>query len=79
MESEHLEGRHALAEALDAGVPVQLVYASDSALRDKRISKLLARAQADGIRVERATAKELDARSSHGAHQGIVAQVEPYE
>ena len=67
MESEHLEGRHALAEALDAGVPVQLVYASDSALRDKRISKLLA------------TAKELDTRSSHGAHQGIVAQVEPYE
>ena len=74
MENEHLEGRHALAEALDAHVPVQVVYANDAAFRDKRASKLLARAQADGIRIERATGKELDAYSSHGAHQGIVAQ-----
>lgn len=79
MESEHLEGRHALAEALDAGVPIQAIYASDAAFRDKRASKLLARAQADGIRIEHATGKELDAHSSHGAHQGIVAQIKPFE
>lgn len=57
MENEHLEGRHALAEALDAHVPVQVIYANDAAFRDKRASKLLARAQADGIRIERATSK----------------------
>lgn len=79
MESEFLEGRHALAEALDAGVPVQTIYASDAAFKDKRISKLLGRAQADGIRIERASVKELDSRSAHGAHQGIVAKLEPYE
>lgn len=79
MESDHLEGRHALAEALDAGVPIQVIYASDAAFRDKRASKLLARAQADGIRIEHATGKELDTHSSHGAHQGVVAQVRPYE
>lgn len=78
MESEYLEGRHALTEALAAGVPVQVIYASEAAMRDKRTAKLLARAQADGVRVERATARELDAHSSHGAHQGIVAQVAPF-
>lgn len=79
MENEYLEGRHALAEALDAGVPIQMIYASEAALKDKRVSKLLGRAQADGIRIERASAKELGALSSHGAHQGVVAQVKPFE
>lgn len=79
MEGEYLEGRHALAEALDAGMPVKSVFASDAAFRDKRAAKLLARVQADGIKVERVTGKVLDSYSSHGAHQGIVAQVEPYQ
>lgn len=79
MENEHLEGRHALAEALGAGVPIQTIYASDAALKDKRVFKLLGRAQADGIRIERVSAKELDALSSHGAHQGVVAQIKPFE
>lgn len=79
MENEYLEGRHALAEALDAGVPIQAVYANEAAFKDKRVSKLLGRVQADGIKVERATAKELNAISSHGAHQGVVAQIKPFE
>lgn len=78
MENEYLEGRHALAEALDAGVPVQAVYASDAAFKDKRVSKLLGRVQADGIKVERVSTKELNSFSSHGAHQGVVAQIEPF-
>lgn len=79
MESEYLEGRHALEEALDARVPIQAVYASDAALNDKRTAKLLGRVQADGIKVERTTKKELERFSSHGAHQGVVAQIKPYE
>lgn len=79
MDAEYLEGRHALAEALDAGVPIQAVFASDAAFKDRRASKLLGRVQADGIKVERVGAKVLDGYSSHGAHQGIVAQVEPFQ
>lgn len=79
MESSFLEGRHALEEALEAGVPIQAVYANDAAFKDKRTSKLLGRIQADGIKIERATNKELERYSSHGAHQGVVAQVMPFE
>ena len=77
-ENEYLEGRHALEEAIEAGVPVQVVYASDAAIADKRCSKLLARLRSDGVAIERATKRELEERSSHGAHQGIVAQIAPY-
>lgn len=79
MESSYLEGRHALEEALDADVPIQAVFANDAALKDKRTSKLLGRVQADGIKVERVPNKELERYSSHGAHQGVVAQVKPFE
>lgn len=79
MESEFLEGRHALEEALDAGVPVQTVYASNAAIADKRCGKLLARFQAQGVPVERANKQMLDEHSAHGAHQGVIAKVAPYE
>lgn len=79
MDNEYLEGRHALEEALAAEVPIQTVYASDAAATDKRCGKLLARVQAQGIRVERANKQVLDERSAHGAHQGIVAKIEPFK
>ena len=77
-ESEYLEGRHALEEALDAGVPVQLVYASDAAVSDKRCAKLLARLRSDGVQIEHANKRMLEEHSSHGAHQGIIAKIAPY-
>lgn len=77
-ESEYLEGRHALEEALDAGVPIQTVYASDAAISDKRCSKLLARLRSDGVSIEHASRRLLDEQSSHGAHQGIIAKIAPY-
>ena len=77
-ESEYLEGRHALEEALDAGVPMQLVYASDAAVSDKRCAKLLARLRSDGVQIEHANKRMLEEHSSHGAHQGIIAKIAPY-
>lgn len=79
MESEFLEGRHALEEALDARVPVECVFASDAVLGDKRMTGLLKRARKRGIPVRRVNGRQLDERSSHGAHQGIIAQVAPFD
>lgn len=78
MDNEFLEGRHALEEALSAGVPIQAVYASDAACNDKRCAKVLARIQSQGITIEKAPRSMLDERSAHGAHQGIIARVAPF-
>ena len=78
MGSEYLEGRHALEEALAAGVPLQCVHASQAALADAKLSGTLGRARAQGVAVRQVDAAFLNARSSHGAHQGIVAEVAPY-
>lgn len=79
MDREYLEGRHALAEALDAGVPMKKVYASSAAFKDRWISSLLSKVQEAGIEIEPASAKSLDELSTRGAHQGIIAEVEPFQ
>lgn len=78
MGREFLEGRRALAEALAAGTPLTRVYASDAALADKRLAPTLELARERGIDVACAAPGFLDKHSSHGAHQGIVAEVAPY-
>ncbi len=78
MEREYLEGRRALAEALSAKMPVERVWAGTGATRDKTVAKLLERARKQGAQIVPATAEQLDAHSSHGAHQGIIAAVAPY-
>lgn len=78
MEREYLEGRHALEEALEAGAPLSVVYASGAARADKRVARVLDRAAKQGVTVRKASQQQLDAHSAHGAHQGIIAELEPY-
>lgn len=78
MEREYLEGRRALVEALSAGMPVERIWAGRAASADKATAKLLERARKLGAQIVPATAEQLDAHSSHGAHQGIIAEVAPY-
>lgn len=79
MEREYLEGRHALEEALSARVPVEAVFVSDAARADKRVSGILKRARKTGADIVPATRAQLDEHSAHGAHQGIVARIAPFE
>lgn len=78
METEFLEGRHALSEALNTGTPIDTIYVADSARADKRVQSLLKKAQRAGIEVRKANQQQLDERSSHGAHQGVIASLKPY-
>lgn len=79
MEAEYLEGRHALVEALNAKTPISKIYVSDAARRDKRVQQTLKRAMKLGVDIVKSTPEQLDAHSSHGAHQGIMARVKPYQ
>ena len=78
MQAEYLEGRHALVEALNAEVPITKIYVSDAARRDKRVEQTVKRAMKLGVDIVKSTQEQLDRHSSHGAHQGVIAQVRPY-
>lgn len=79
MESEFLEGRHALKEALDAHVPIEAVFVSGAARKDKRVNSMLKRAQKGGATICPAKQAQLDEHSSHGAHQGVIARVGSFD
>lgn len=74
-----IEGRRAIAEALDAGVPLKSAFVLDSSDADASLAELVARLDAEGIPYEKVPRARLDKLSSHGAHQGIVARTRPFE
>ena len=78
-QSDLLEGRNALAEALCAGVPIENIWASAPALDDKRISAMLERARRAGAKILQASGAQLDNMSLRGSHQGIVASIKAYK
>lgn len=74
-----VEGRRAVEEALDCGVPVlRALVAAAQGPEDPSLVRLVARVSEQGIPVERVPRGALDSISSHGAHQGIVLEVKPY-
>ena len=76
---DFIEGRRAAAEALRTGVPVKRALVAEGARADATLSRIVADVRAAGIRVQEVPAEQLDALSSHGAHQGIALEVAPYK
>lgn len=77
----YLEGRHAVFEALDAGLPLEEILVADGMAKDKdktveRIVKAAGKANIPVKRVKRARLDELS--DVHGAHQGVMAKAAPY-
>lgn len=74
-----IEGRRAVAEALDAATPLSRAYvAAGAGSRDARLDELVGRLEAAGVPVEEVARERLDAISSHGAHQGIAVRTRPF-
>ncbi|MGN0072570.1 MAG: 23S rRNA (guanosine(2251)-2'-O)-methyltransferase RlmB [Coriobacteriales bacterium] len=73
-----LEGRHALEEALETGADIDVVWVSAALAGDEQVSRLAGRARSRGARIHFVDPAELDLVSSHGAHQGVAAQLKPY-
>ena len=73
---EYIEGRRAAAEALRTGFPVKRALVADAeGRRDAALAQLVDQLHGANIPVEYVATEQLDALSSHGAHQGIALEV----
>jgi 23S rRNA (guanosine2251-2'-O)-methyltransferase len=75
---ETVEGRNAVAEVLASDRRVSRLFVLDSSRTGDPLDLLRMSARAKGIRVETVSRKELDRMSERGAHQGVIALVEPF-
>lgn len=73
-----IEGRRAVAEALDSGVPIKRALVAEGDGTDRALAALVSRLEQAGASVEQVTRARLDSLSSHGAHQGIVVETRPF-
>jgi 23S rRNA (guanosine2251-2'-O)-methyltransferase len=80
--SDLIEGRRAVAEALDTGIPIRTAYVQDGVGSpegtDKTLDALVRRLADAGVECESVPRSRLDRLSSHGAHQGIVVRTKPF-
>jgi 23S rRNA (guanosine2251-2'-O)-methyltransferase len=75
---DRVEGRNAVAELLASGRRIIRLFVLEGARPGDDLAKLADEARAAGVRVEPASRKDLDRISERGAHQGVVAVVEPF-
>lgn len=73
--ADYIEGRRAAAEALRTGFPVKRALVAAGATSDAKFVQLVEDIKDAGIPTYGVSRSELDALSSHGAHQGIVLEV----
>ncbi|MGE9973034.1 23S rRNA (guanosine(2251)-2'-O)-methyltransferase RlmB [Collinsella sp. SGI.178] len=71
----HIEGRRAAFEALRTGFPIKRALIAQGVENEPAIRDLLAGLGEAGVSVKSVPRTQLDAISSHGAHQGIVLEV----
>ena len=69
---DRIEGRNAVIEALRAGRGIDKIYLAKGET-DRTLGHIAARARDAGVPVVMADRRKLDAMSSTGAHQGVIA------
>ena len=72
---DFIEGRRAAAEALRTGFPVKRALVADGQGSDAALARLIDDLYRANIPIKTVPRAQLDAISSHGAHQGIVLEV----
>ena len=70
-----IEGRRAVIEALEVGMPLRKALVADS---DGTLADIVRQLDEAGVPIERVPKFKLDSISSHGAHQGVVVQATPF-
>jgi 23S rRNA (guanosine2251-2'-O)-methyltransferase len=75
---DRVEGRNAVTELLASGRRITCLFVLEGARPGDELALLAEAARERGVRVEPASRKDLDRLSERGAHQGIVAVVEPF-
>jgi 23S rRNA (guanosine2251-2'-O)-methyltransferase len=74
-----IEGRNAVREALWAGMPLRRVLIAQNTQPDRTIDEIVRLAEKAGVDVSRVSKREIDKASERGAHQGVLAEAEPYQ
>jgi 23S rRNA (guanosine2251-2'-O)-methyltransferase len=75
---DRVEGRNAVTELLASGRGVTRLYLLEGAMGEDALARIRAAARERGIPVESVPRRELDRMSERGAHQGVIAAVEPF-
>lgn len=75
---DRVEGRNAVTELLASGRRIERLFVLEGARAGDPLTVLADEARAHGVRVDAASRRELDRMSERGAHQGVVAIVEPF-
>jgi 23S rRNA (guanosine2251-2'-O)-methyltransferase len=75
---DRVEGRNAVTELLASGRRITRFFVLEGARPNDPLTLLADQARAHGVRVESASRKDLDRLSERGAHQGVIAVVEPF-
>lgn len=73
-----LEGKNAVAEALRAGMPLRRILVAEGTADDRVLAEISQRAAKAGLEMKRVPRRKLDALSERGAHQGVIAEAEPF-
>jgi 23S rRNA (guanosine2251-2'-O)-methyltransferase len=76
--TDTVEGRNAVAELLVSGRAVKRLLVLEGSRHGDPVDRLRSEATSRGIPVETVAKRTLDQMSERGAHQGVVAEVEPY-
>lgn len=74
-----IEGRNAVAEALRAGMPLKQIVIAAGAKKDRALEEIERRTKKAQLPLKTVPRRELDARSDHGAHQGVMAEAAPFK
>jgi 23S rRNA (guanosine2251-2'-O)-methyltransferase len=75
---DRVEGRNAITELLASGRRIERLFVLEGARAGGPLTVLADEARARGVRVDAVPRRELDRMSERGAHQGVVAIVEPF-
>jgi 23S rRNA (guanosine2251-2'-O)-methyltransferase len=75
---DRAEGRNAVTELLASGRRIERLFVLEGARPGDPIAVIADEARAHGVRVDQVPRRELDRMSERGAHQGVVAIVEPF-
>jgi 23S rRNA (guanosine2251-2'-O)-methyltransferase len=76
---EWVAGRNAVAELLQAGVPVKAIHVAEDTRRDDRIAEIFRLAAEHHIALLEVPKSELDKFTGAAVHQGVAAKLEAYE
>jgi 23S rRNA (guanosine2251-2'-O)-methyltransferase len=76
---EWVAGRNAVAELLQANVPVSAIHVAEDVRRDERVAEIFRLASERHVALLEVPKSELDKFTGAAVHQGVAAKLEAYE